>query len=154
MTPDQFALLNTGFAAITAAGIIVAAWQLRITKRQAVTTFEDTIAREYRTLANLLPTEALLGEELSEEKYQKAFDELYHYFDLSNEQVFLRQRGRIRRQTWAFWRDGICSNLRRPAFKRAWEEISRRSDGDFGELRRLIASECKEDPIRWPLQSI
>ncbi len=90
MTPDQFAQLNTALAAITAAGIIVAAWQLIVTKRQAVTTFEDTIAREYRELANRLPTDALLGEELCEEKYKRAFDEFYHYFDLSNEQVFLR----------------------------------------------------------------
>jgi hypothetical protein len=149
MTADQLAQLNALFAGVSAAGIIVAAWQLFVTHRQAVTTFEDTIAREDRDLANKLPTGALLGEGLPEDDYQKVFDEFYHYFDLSNEQVFLRQRGRIRRQTWAFWRDGMRSNIRRPAFKRAWDDISRRSNGDFAELRRLVESDFKEDPKRW-----
>ena len=149
MTPDQLAQLNTAFTAITAVGVIVAAWQLRITKQLAITSFEDTIAREYRKLANEIPTGALLGEELSLESYEKTFDELYHYFDLTNEQVFLRQLGRVRPKTWTFWRDGIRSNMRRPAFHRAWEDISRRSNGDFSELRRLIASNYEEDPYQW-----
>lgn len=154
MNPDLFSQLNTAFTAITAAGIFLAAWQLRVTKRQAITSFEDTIAREYRDLANLLPTTALLGEELPDAEYEQAFDELYHYVDLCNEQVFLRQLGRIRRQTWIFWRDGIRSNLRRPAFHRAWSEISQRSNGDFAELRRLIASDYNEDPKKWPFNRV
>ncbi len=125
-------------------GIIFAACQLLVTKKQAMTTFEDNIAREYRDLANRLPTKALLGKDLSDDEYQKAFDEFYHYFDLSNEQVFLHQRRRISKATWNYWRDGIRSNIRRPAFARAWAEISETSNGDFSELRRLIAVDFKD----------
>ena len=79
----------------TAIGVCVAAWQLWMAHRQSVTTFEDSFAREYRELAATLPTKALLGEPLSEDEHQQYFDEFYHYFDLCNEQVFLKKRGRI-----------------------------------------------------------
>ena len=122
----------------TAAAVIVAAWQLVLTHRQSVTNFEDTFAREYRELAAKLPTKALLGEPLTEEEYVKHFDEMYHYFDLCNEQVFLRNLGRISEKTWNFWKDGIASNLKRPAFERAWAEIAARANNDFSELRTLF----------------
>jgi hypothetical protein len=141
--------LNTIFAGISSAGIFFAGCQLLITYKQSVTAFEDGIAREYRELAGRLPTGALLGEAISDEEHQESFDEFYHYFDLTNEQIFLRQYGRIRRWTWENWRDGIRSNIRRPAFARAWTEIKERSNGDFNGLRRLIDAEFKEDPKSW-----
>ena len=125
----------------TAIGVLVAASQIWLTRRQSVTTFEDSFAREYRELAAKLPTKALLGEPLSEEEHLKHFDEFYHYFDLSNEQAFLHLTGRVRAGTWKFWRDGMASNLRRPAFKRAWSEIAARANSDFAELRKLFPPE-------------
>src|SRR5258706_14203113 len=86
----------------TAAAVVVAAWQLVLAHRQSVTNFEDSFAKEYRELASELPTKALLGEPLTEEEYAEHFDELYHYFDLCNEQVFLRSIGRISEKTWNF----------------------------------------------------
>jgi hypothetical protein len=142
-------LLSALASAATALGIIFAAAQLWLSRAQAVSQFEDGIAGEYRALAGRLPVAALLGEELSEAEYKAALDEFYHYFDLSNEQVFLRQRGRITRRTWVMWRDGIRSNLRRPAFSKSWEEIKARSNGDFSELRRLEADGFGSDPRRW-----
>lgn len=119
----------------TAFGVVVAAWQLWLAHRQSVTVFEDSLAREYRELAGRIPTKAFLGEALSEAEHGEHFDEFYHYLDLCNEQVFLHQRGRITAHTWTYWRDGIASNLRRPAFKRAWREIAAQSNADFSELR-------------------
>lgn len=119
----------------TAIGVLVAAWQLWLAHRQSVTAFEDSFAREYRELAATLPTKALLGESLTDEEHAAHFDEFYHYFDLSNEQVFLHLKKRITPGTWKFWRDGMASNLRRPAFKRAWSEIAARASSDFAELR-------------------
>jgi len=129
----------------TAAAVIVAAWQLVLAHRQGVTNFEDSFAREYRDLASKLPTKALLGEPLSEDEYAKHFDEMYHYFDLCNEQVFLRNVGRISDRTWTFWKDGIASNLRRPAFERAWAEIAARADEDFSELKEVFPP--KQHPV-------
>jgi hypothetical protein len=133
----------------TALGIFLAFWQIRFGRKQATTAFEDSMAKEYRELAAKIPTEALLGEDLSGEDYEKTFDEFYHYIDLSNEEIFLRQRNRVSVETWIYWLDGIKSNLSRPAFKRAWEEIKARNKDSFNELRRLEASGFKDDPRNW-----
>lgn len=127
----------------TAIGVLLAAWQLLLAHRHSITTFEDSFAREYRELAATLPTKALLGEPLTEEEHAEHFDEFYHYFDLSNEQTFLHLNGRITGSTWKFWSDGIASNLRRPAFKRAWSEIAARANSDFAEMRQFFPPEVQ-----------
>jgi hypothetical protein len=131
--------LGTMFGSIgTAIGVFYAWRQIKLMHRQGVTTFEDSIAREYRDLAAKLNPKALLGESLTEEEYQNNFDEFYHYIDLCNEQAFLHQQNRISSETWKFWEDGIKSNLQRPAFRRAWNEIAKKVPSEFSELRRLI----------------
>lgn len=122
----------------TTAGILIAAWQIRQSRKQAQTAFEDALAKEYRDLAATMPTKAFLGEDLDDKEMEDGLDEFYHYFDLCNGQVFLRQIGRISSKTWVYWCDGIRSNLERPAFKKAWKNISSRANGDFAELRLLM----------------
>lgn len=122
----------------TAIAVIVAAWQLLLSQKQSVTTFEDSLAKEYRDIAATLPVKALLGEPLSDSEYTDKFDEFYRYFDLCNQQAFLRKSGRVSDRTWEFWKDGIASNLKRPAFARAWSDVTARCNGDFSELRTLI----------------
>jgi hypothetical protein len=129
----------------TSVGVIFAAWQLLLSRQQAQTTFEDSMAKEYRELASTMPTKALLGEELTEAEHAEALDEFYHYFDLCNGQAFLRQIGRVRSQTWIFWSDGMRSHFKRPAFKTAWERISSKATGDFTELR-LLMDDFQLDP--------
>lgn len=140
----------------TAVGVIIATVgvfgtreQIRLSREQARTQFEDDLVREYRELSRELPVEALLGEDLSNEKYRSALLTFYHYIDLSNEQIFLRQQGRVSAETWENWREGIKSNLSRPAFKRAWSEIGDRTHDIFDELRRLEKGGYEEDPFRW-----
>lgn len=133
----------------TAAGVIIAAYQIRISRIESVSQFEDSFAKEYREVASQMPTLALLGVELTEDEKAKHFDELFRYFDLSNEQTFLRQTGRIRKSTWIFWRDGMKSNLEKPAFHWAWQKIEETGTKEFSELRRLIASRFTEDPREW-----
>jgi hypothetical protein len=136
-------------ALATAVGVSFAAYQLWQTHRQAVTSFEDTLAKEYRELAATLPTKALLEQELTEKEALEGLDEFYHYFDLSNGQIFLRQIGRVSKKTWGFWSDGIRSNLRRPAFKHAWQHVSSRVPNDFTELRRALREDFQKDPRSW-----
>lgn len=130
----------------TALAVIFAAWQIWLSKKQATTAFEDFLSREYRELAGRLPTKALLGEPLTDSEHEESFDEMYHYFDLCNEQAFLAGKGRISGVTWKFWRDGILTNIRRPAFERAWSEVARRSGGDFSELRAIAPPKSQEHP--------
>ena len=122
-------------ACVAAVGVWYARHQLKTSREIAQLQFEDALGKEYRELAGELSKKALLGEELSDSEHEDAFDELYRYFDLTNEQVSLRQRGRITSEVWASWSEGIKTNMALPAFSRAWSEIKQRSSS-FQELRR------------------
>jgi hypothetical protein len=134
---------------VTAIGVCVGVLQLWNSKRQAVTSFEDELANEYRQITGKLPTAALLGEPLSAELLNMHLPDFYRYFDLTNNQIFLRKAGRISKPTWKFWVDGIKTNLARPAFVTSWQSIAKRSNGDFSELRQLISEDFKIDPNKW-----
>jgi hypothetical protein len=133
----------------TAMGVFFAAFQPWQTRARAITTFEDSLAGAYRQIIGRLPTEALLGEILRPEARRAQLHEFYRHFDLTNNQTFLRQIGRISKKTWSFWAEGIATNLARPAFLESWAEISKRAGSDFAELRRLIAEGFGSDPRRW-----
>ncbi|GAB1488642.1 hypothetical protein MASR2M8_10880 [Opitutaceae bacterium] len=143
---DSFTILSS---AATAIGVVAAAYQIRVSRIQSVTEFEDGFAKEYRELASRLPVRALLGAELSAEEKKEHFDELVRYIDLNNEQIFLRQVGRVRQETWLFWRDGMKSNLEKAAFRWAWNEVEQTQTSEFSEFRRLVASQFKDDPCEW-----
>lgn len=137
-------------AVATAVGVFLAWWQIRQGREQAITNFEDGVAREYRELAQKIPVAALLGKKLSETEFEKSLDLFYHYIDLSNEQVFLRKKGRIRKETWKNWQDGIKSNLSQPSFLSAWEAFKQNAPADsFEELRRLEEEGYTTDPKNW-----
>ncbi|WP_310452940.1 hypothetical protein [Sulfuritalea sp.] len=135
-------------ACVAAVGVWYARHQLKTSKEIAQLQFEDALGKEYRELAGELSKNALLGEELSDAKYEQAFDELYRYFDLTNEQISLRQRGRISPEVWRSWSAGIRANLALPAFRRAWSEIKERTVA-FEELRRLERERFSSDPKEW-----
>jgi hypothetical protein len=141
--------INTLSSIATAIGVLVAATQLWASRQQATTQFEDSLAQDYRAILRKIPIQALLGEDLSDEEYKNNLDNFYYYIDLTNEQVFLRKVKRLRRDTWLNWCDGIRSNLSRPTFHRAWEEIKERSDNNFQELRKLEKGNFKSDPASW-----
>jgi hypothetical protein len=145
--------MNIDWSAIgsigTAVAVLVAAWQVCKSTQQARTDFEDDLSREYRELARCIPVKAHLGQELGEEEFEQVFPRLYQYIDLTNEQIFLRMNGRISKATWLNWRDGIKSNLGRPAFTQAWARIKKGSNGSFAELRNLEASGFSTDPRKW-----
>lgn len=140
--------VSSAAAIVAAVGVWYARSQLKTSREIAQLQFEDAFGKEYRDLANRLKPKALLGAELDEKEYQEAFDELFHYVDLSNEQVCLRQRGRISLEVWKSWSAGIRSNLALPAFERAWKEIKTKSSS-FQELRRLESESEKSDPKDW-----
>lgn len=133
----------------TSVGVFFAAAGLWVTKVQAVTAYEDSISTEYRQLIKNIPIEALLGEHLSEGEAKSSLTAIYNYIDFTNEQIYLRQRGRIRKATWHSWAEGIASNMRRVAFKEAWEMIKAKSPDSFTELRTLEANDFMGDPKAW-----
>lgn len=135
-------------AVVSTLGVWFVWRQLQFQKTIAQLQFEDGLAKEYRELASRIPTKALLGSGLSPREYRDAFDELFRYIDLSNEQVLLRMSGRVGDSTWRNWNSGIKYNLSLPAFKRAWETVQTKNPEQFSELRTLVEKGfC--DPMRW-----
>lgn len=139
-------------SAIAAVVAMRAIWlikaQLASTENIAQLQFEDSLAKEYRDLVSRIPTKALLGSGLSPVEYAAAFDELFRYIDLSNEQVGLRASDRIGAKVWKSWSDGIRDNLKLPAFEKAWLEIKSKSTS-FQELREL-EKDFSRDSTTWP----
>jgi hypothetical protein len=132
----------------TACGVFLALWQLHQTAAAARTGFEDDLDREYREIARKLPKDTFLNREVTIDGEDKEiFKDFWAYFDLSNQQVFLRQCHRVTKRTWRFWRDGIQSNISRPGFREAWKTIKADSNS-FSELRRLEAN-FDDDPCKW-----
>lgn len=146
-TTEIIELVASPFA--TAISAILIIFQLRQANRQANTTFEDSIVQQYREIIKGIPIDALLGEKMAYGKYKESLDDFYRYIDFCNEQIFLRQEGRVSKNTWVNWQNGIISHLNRPAFKEAWEEIKKHCPHSFLELRRLEDSGFNVDPIEW-----
>ena len=142
-------LLTAAASLATAIGVIVAAYQIRLTRQLSRTQFEDDLTKQFREIIRRIPVEALLGEELSEEAYDRTRDDFFRYIDLSNEQVFLRRNDRVSARTWKLWCEGIKAFLSRPAFGRAWGEFKEQSPDTFKELRRLEREDFKIDPYEW-----
>jgi hypothetical protein len=135
------AILDIGSLA-TATGVGTAVVQLRMSRIQNRTEFEDSLTREYREIARELPIDVFLNKALSPEELSDHRNAFYRYFDLCNEQVFLRQTNRISRTTWEQWRDGITTNLGRQAFRDAWNlYFDADPDADFRELRLLMEND-------------
>lgn len=145
---DIPAWISASAAVLSAGGVFLAFGQLWLARRIAQLQFEDALAREYRDLASRLPTGALLGDALTSDQAQESFDEFFRYIDLSNQQVFLRQRRRVSLRVWESWCAGMSSNLARPAFAHAWAQIKARCDS-FQELRRLEREGFTSDPAEW-----
>jgi hypothetical protein len=118
--------------------------QLGLAKRVSQLQFEDGLAKEYRDLINRLPTKILLGARLSRDAYKSTYDELFHYIDPSNEQCMLRSQGRVGRDVWKSWSEGIEGNLKLQAFSEVWNDIKSRTES-FQELRKL-EKDFRKDP--------
>lgn len=146
---DWTQLLQAIASAATAIGVVFVAVQIGQAKQQAITSFEDDITRQYRDIIQRISVKALLGEELSSKEFEINLNEIYNYIDLTNEQTFLCQQKRISVKTWENWREGIKSNMARPAFEQAWTLIKQKAPESFDELRRLEKSGYRGDPKKW-----
>ena len=133
----------------TAVGVLFGAAQLLLSRAQARTTFEDGLSGQYRQIIKPRLMEGLLQPLLPDER--AAVAPYYEYFDLCNEQVFLRMQGRVSRRTWNEWQDGIKANLGRGGIGAGWNVIADRHKGfsDFQELRLLYESRFGSDPRGW-----
>lgn len=130
----------------TAVSVMVAGYQIGLSRKQSTTQFEDSLTTEYRGLVRTLPVKAMLGSRLSESELEATLSVFYCYFDLCNEQIFLRQQNRVTLETWQNWCDGIRSNLSLPAFGQAWDQVKGSNGKNFSELKQLEIAKFKGDP--------
>lgn len=131
----------------TAIGVFFGAWQIRLSKKQSQAGFEDSLDQQYRLLTMELPVDVLIGKEVRDEDKNHVRELIFNYLDLTNEQIYLRAKGRISTHTWNSWCSGIKGHLHRPAFKQVFEEVKQGSS--FTYLEKLVADEFKSDPKHW-----
>jgi hypothetical protein len=140
--------IATAFGAVvTGVGVMFGAWQIRLTQKQSQAEFEDSFDQQYRVLTMELPVDILIGKEIKDEQKSHIRELIYNYFDLANEQAYLRAKGRITRHTWNSWCAGMSNNIAKPAFTDIYNEII--DSSSFTYLKRLVDSEFKSDPKTW-----
>ena len=140
---------NSLVSVATAVGVLIAAFQLRTSSKIAQSEFEDSIDQQYRDLARGIPVDALIGKSVSEDKKEMTRELIYNYLDLCNEQIFLRRKKRIRKDTWVDWCAGIESNLSKQEFEKVWSEVKKEAPQTFTFLERLEKNKYIGDPIKW-----
>jgi hypothetical protein len=130
---------------------LVLAYQIWQRKRQFTTEFEDSLTDEYRDIVYEIPIEERLSNGESDGKdSDHDIKDYYKYFDLTNQQIFLRKEGRVSKSTWESWREGIESNMQKESFDSAWEEINKKSDSkDLESLKRFLDNKTGGDPRLW-----
>ncbi len=114
-------------------------------QKQARTTFEDDLTKQYRGIMEGIPVDISTGSGLetltsNKERLEDCRDAIYRYIDLTNEQIFLHDKGRVADETWTEWSAGIKSNMKLPAFRQVWEEVSQKRPESFTDLRELLRS--------------
>lgn len=145
---DWIQVLTLLASLATTIGVFFAWYQIKKTSDLHRIQFEDSLAREYRDLVQQIPVKALLNEKLNSQEFEDAKPFLFHYINLTNDQIFLRSKGRIGIDTWKDWQGGIESNMRLPAFKKMWKEVQEKTNS-FDELRKLEEKEYSSDPKFW-----
>ena len=93
-----------------------------------------------------IPVDALIGKPVSDDQSDDVRELVYNYLDLSNEQVYLRSKKRVTKDTWKDWCTGIQENLQRPAFQTVWSEVKSEAPGTFTFLEALERHQFTLDP--------
>lgn len=130
--------LGTAANVATAVGIIGVGWQLWLNRRQMVVAFERTFVDRYERIIRDVPLSVLLGEDFDPTAREDALRAFFDYFELCEEELYCRRVGKISTSTWCDWWEGIALNLRRQAFRTAWEYLKDRvavGPGPIGQIR-------------------
>jgi hypothetical protein len=109
--------------AVTTAGVVFVAYQLRQAQLELRASFEQTFSDRYDRIVAQIPLPVLLGgqPDLDDIEQLRAF---FDYFELCEEEMYYRQRGRIGDRTWSDWREGISLHCRREGFMAAWQRLT------------------------------
>jgi hypothetical protein len=139
----DFLQLTQAFATVATVIYVFLTWQqLKLLRKQATTTFEDSLTEQYRRIIENIPIEIWLGVDLrtlDEVRRNRCRDAICRYIDLSNDQAFLHNKKRVTDEAWNQWSDGIKLNMKLGAFAEVWEEVKKKCPASFNELRGVLA---------------
>lgn len=139
---------------LTAFAVIFAALQVVLHNRQTHRDFESMYLQRFWKVSDL-KTEAEIS--YSDSK-ARAMDLAKHvYLELSNDQVSLRELGRITDDTWAFWEEAIYEFCASESYRAT---IEKDTGLDYRHLRALLNHhkehngdthdrENPYDPLKW-----
>lgn len=128
---------------------MVAIYQVWRNTEQSKTTFEDSISKEYRDISKSIPYNALLGKTLVGNEIEQTLNEIYNYMDFCNEQIFLRKSGRVRKDTWNNWQEGMRTNFSLPIFASTAKDVFEELPSTFNELKKVMDQKYNTDPKKW-----
>lgn len=132
----------TAFA--TLGGFILIIIQLYLNSRIEKSKFEYDISKRYIDIANNIKFETMYIES-NDPKFDILIKDhlnfFYQYYDLTNQEIFLRRNKRIRKKTWEEWEDGVKDLIVLDSFKHAWKLINDKVSVDtFTEYRDFISN--------------
>src|ERR1700678_485956 len=99
--------------------------QVRLTRKQATATFENSLTEQYRKIIENIPIDIWLRaelKELSSEQQHRDRDAIYRYIELSQEEAFLHENDGISPEAWSQWSEGIKCNMGLPGFRDVWAQ--------------------------------
>lgn len=120
----------------TSIGVVVAAVELGLARRNAKAQFEMTFATRYQAISDELGLDIVLNADDTVDLDDRRLEVFYRYFELCEEECYYRERGRITRATWCAWWEGMALHLVNPAFANALEILQRRAGSALAPNQR------------------
>lgn len=151
-TVSNFVPMATLLASVASVfALVVITIELYKNLQMRKTEFEDHIYTQFLDLSFAIPVDAMLGEEVDEERTSSMREALFNYMHLSDHVAFLRNKGRIRAESWVDFCGLIERDLGNPDFTSVWGEIVAKRPGHFKFLSKLIDTNFKQDPYKWSI---
>lgn len=103
--------------------------------------FFSRFVERYQKIMVLLPSDVYSKEfDISTVKDKEMFlRNMRSYFDLCSQEYFLYQKGKISKEVWCEWEEGILSSFNYPAFQIAWNQLSS-SEAMYADFKVFISA--------------
>jgi len=128
--------------AVTAAGVLIAAFSLFLSARQQKRQFESFYIQRYWNLMDQLSLEVIRGNHSGSGLNSTDEKVVLGYLRLCEDELELRAGGWISHRTWGVWRKGIHCQLRREPYAQLWASIdaenAAQEQPDFIYLREFL----------------
>ncbi|MFC7788097.1 hypothetical protein ACU045_03855 [Microbacterium sp. MAHUQ-60] len=140
MEPLWTDVAQVAISALTLVAIAFAALQLIFHSRQMHREFEAMYVVRYWELMDRRSRPFALGQAPTRIDYKIILE----YLQLSEDEIDLRQRGRVTDATWAFWSESIIDQCSSPAYVKTLRGLPA---DRLPQVRNLLTMEAGWDPL-------